>query len=302
MRTLRSCIRQAFRLKQFPGNPGFRRFLRILTGSHLTFFMVSRAATTLEIPSLDDYSTSQLLQNSSIASAEAASTLLTYVTVALFNAEKEYTKGIYILIKLMEVRLENPGHPDQDKMDELITESRISVKALRKKRQDLVMLLSVCQRLVNDAAEAAYMAGADFSGYSTNNKLTSSEAFLKPCEMERVMAESHLAEMEARVIEVESKRAKEEEAEDQQEEEVRDKQEEEVSDRQELEVTSKNKTPEENITEESEPEVMSEKMSDLQTDGDTPVTDSSSGASPDLRMNYVETFNIGSEDESLEDD
>ncbi|XP_061178602.1 uncharacterized protein LOC133187262 [Saccostrea echinata] len=277
-------------MKQFIGNQGFRRLLHILTGSHLTFYMMHRAATTLEIPNLDDYSTSQLLQNSSVASTEAASTLLTYVTMALFNAEKEYVKGVYLLIKLMEVRLENPGHPDQDKMDELIIESRISVKALRKKRQDLVMLLSVCQRLVNDAAEAAYMAGAEFSGYSTNNKLTSSEAFLKPCEMERLMAESHLAEMEARVIEVESKRAKEEEARDKQEEEVKD------------DAAPEIKITEEKVTVQSEPEVVSGTTFDLPPTDGTPVADNSSAASPNVRMNYVETFNIGSEDDSLDDD
>lgn len=178
--------------------------------------------SAMEVPNVDDYAMSKLLQNSSVACAEAASAFLSYVTMALYNTEKEYTKEVYTLIKLIEMRLENPGHPDQDKMEELIVETRIQVKSLKKKRQDLMMLLSVCQRLVNDAAEAAYMAGAEFAGYTTNNKLTSSESFLSPCEIERVIAERHLAELEARVIEVESKRAKEEEERETKQEEVKD--------------------------------------------------------------------------------
>ena len=46
----------------------------------------------VKIPDVDDYAMSRLLQNSSVASAEAASTLLTYVTMALYNAEKEYVQ------------------------------------------------------------------------------------------------------------------------------------------------------------------------------------------------------------------
>ena len=48
----------------------------------------------VKIPDVDDYAMSRLLQNSSVASAEAASTLLTYVTMALYNAEKEYVQVI----------------------------------------------------------------------------------------------------------------------------------------------------------------------------------------------------------------
>ena len=36
--------------------------------------------------------------------------------------------------------------------------------------QDLLMLLSVCQRLVNDAAEAAYMAGKLSQMYSSEDR------------------------------------------------------------------------------------------------------------------------------------
>lgn len=45
------------------------------------------------------------------------------------------TQGINTLSKLIEFRLENPGHPEQDKMEELIVETRINVKSLKKKRQ-----------------------------------------------------------------------------------------------------------------------------------------------------------------------
>lgn len=44
------------------------------------------------MPNVDDYAMSKLLQNSSVASAEAASAFLSYVTMALYNTEKEYTK------------------------------------------------------------------------------------------------------------------------------------------------------------------------------------------------------------------
>nr|XP_034303242.1 diablo homolog, mitochondrial isoform X2 [Crassostrea gigas] len=235
-----------------------------------------------------------------------------FVIMALYNTEKEYTKGIYTLIKLIEMRLENPGHPDQDKMEELIVETRIQVKSLKKKRQDLMMLLSVCQRLVNDASEAAYMAGAEFAGYTTNNKLTSSESFLSPCEIERVIAERHLSELEAHVIEVESKRAKEEEESETKQEEVKDdgnsgEGNEGLNSDSNTRDKKEDVKSEESTAKEKGDQSIDEGMEE--TDIAQKDTSISTETSPEAdnkefipRMDYVETFNIGSQDESMEDD
>ena len=63
------------------------------TANGLNFYTL-----VVKIPDVDDYAMSRLLQNSSVASAEAASTLLTYVTMALYNAEKEYVQVHWNLI------------------------------------------------------------------------------------------------------------------------------------------------------------------------------------------------------------
>ncbi|XP_048780368.2 diablo IAP-binding mitochondrial protein-like [Ostrea edulis] len=290
--------RPLFEMKRLTVNSGCHRVLKIV-GSSLTLCAIP-AASHMEIPNMDDYSTSKLLQNSSVASAESAAALLTYTMVALFSIEKEYTKGVYTLIKLIELRLENPGHPDMDKIDELIVETRINVKTLKKKRQDLVMLLSVCQRLVNDASEAAYMTGAEFAGFTSNSKLTSCETFLKPCELERETAESHLAEMEARVIEVESKRAKVEEGKIKTEEEVEDLTHDGgVMEKMEVEDLTHDGGVMEEKEVNSEQEVVVEKSDLPQTDS-SPTVENDGVGSP--KMSYVETFDIGSKDDSLDDD
>lgn len=153
-----------------------------------------------------------------------------------------------------------------------------------------------------------FVLGAEFAGYTTNNKLTSSESFLSPCEIERVIAERHLAELEARVIEVESKRAKEEEERETKQEEVKD-------DGNSWEVNegvnsdSNTRDKKDVKSDESIAEAKGDKSVDEETDiAEIDISISTeTGPKADKkefipRMDYVETFNIGSKDESLEDD
>ena len=136
-----------------------------------------------------------------------------------------------------------------------------------------------------------YFTGADFSGYTTNNKLANCESFLRPCEPERVVAETSLAELEARVIEVESKRAKEEE------EETEKKVEEDVTD---------------DVNSESSAEATEEKLEENHGKEtlDSPDTNSakqqtrSSDSNLQLHMEYVETctFDTGSKEDLFDDD
>lgn len=154
------------------------------------------------------------------------------------------------------------------------------------------------------------MAGAEFAGYTTNNKLTASESFLSPCEIERVIAEGHLAELEARVIEVETKRAKEEEeAEMRQEEVMGDGNSGEANEG----VNSDSNSREEKVNVKSDGTTEEEKKDRSFDDGmeETNITQTDINTTTMTeadqrefvpRMDYVETFNIGAKDESLEDD
>ena len=136
-----------------------------------------------------------------------------------------------------------------------------------------------------------YFIGADFSGYTTNNKLANCESFLRPCELERVVAETSLAELEARVIEVESKRAKEEE------EEIEKKVEEDVMD--DVNSESSGEATEEKLEENHGKETL-----------DSPDTNSaktqtrSSDSDLELHMEYVETctFDTDSKEDLFDDD
>lgn len=146
--------------------------------------------------------------------------------------------------------------------------------------------------------------GAEFAGYTTNNKLTSSESFLSPCEIERVIAERHLSELEAHVIEVESKRAKEEEESETKhsgegneglnsDSNTRDKKEDVKSE----ESTAKEKG-DQSIDEGMEETDIARKDTSISTE----ISPEADNKEFIPRMDYVETFNIGSQDESMEDD
>lgn len=126
-----------------------------------------------------------------------------------------------------------------------------------------------------------------------------------------MIAERHLAELEARVIEVESKRAKEEEERETKQEEVKD-------DGNSWEVNegvnsdSNTRDKKDVKSDESIAEAKGDKSVDEGTEEmDIAEIDISisteTGPKADKkefipRMDYVETFNIGSKDESLEDD
>lgn len=126
-----------------------------------------------------------------------------------------------------------------------------------------------------------------------------------------MIAERHLAELEARVIEVESKRAKEEEERETKQEEVKDDGNSwEVNEG----VNSDSNTRDKKDVKSDES--IAEAKGDKSVDEGTEETDiaeidisfsTETGPKADKkefipRMDYVETFNIGSKDESLEDD
>lgn len=154
--------------------------------------------------------------------------------------------------------------------------------------------------------------GAEFAGYTTNNKLTSSESFLSPCEIERVIAERHLSELEAHVIEVESKRAKKEEESETKQEEVKDdgnsgEGNEGLNSDSNTRDKKEDVKSEESTAKEKGDQSIDEGMEE--TDIARKDTSISTETSPEAdnkefipRMDYVETFNIGSQDESMEDD
>lgn len=129
-----------------------------------------------------------------------------------------------------------------------------------------------------------------------------------------MIAERHLAELEARVIEVESKRAKEEEEKETKQEEVKD-------DGNSWEVnegvnSDSNTRDKKDVKSDESDKSIAEAKGDKSVDEGTEETDiaeidisisTETGPKADKkefipRMDYVETFNIGSKDESLEDD
>lgn len=126
-----------------------------------------------------------------------------------------------------------------------------------------------------------------------------------------MIAERHLSELEAHVIEVESKRAKEEEESETKQEEVKDDGNSgegneglnsDSNTRDKKDVKSEESTAKEkgdqSIDEGMEETDIAQKDTSISTET-SPEADNKEFIP---RMDYVETFNIGSQDESMEDD
>lgn len=154
--------------------------------------------------------------------------------------------------------------------------------------------------------------GVEFVGYIINNKLISFESFLSLCEIERVIVERYLSEFEVYVIEVEFKRVKEEEESEIKQEEVKnDGNFGEGNEGLNFDSNIRDKKEdvkfEEIIVKEKGDQLIDEGMEEIdivQKDISIFIEISFEVDNKEFifRMDYVEIFNIGFQDEFMEDD
>ncbi|XP_071121510.1 diablo IAP-binding mitochondrial protein-like [Mytilus edulis] len=146
-----------------------------------------------------------LVRNASFAVVESTTAFLSQVTVSLVESCEQYTKALYILMKLMDYRLKVLGNGESEqKIADLIIEARASVNKLKSRNQELQLLYMSAYNLVNEASTAAYTAGSEFHSTVATSMVQSSEVHLSKFQRDLKDAEAELREMEANVIRVES--------------------------------------------------------------------------------------------------
>ncbi|CAG2214777.1 unnamed protein product [Mytilus edulis] len=140
-----------------------------------------------------------LVRNASFAVVESTTAFLSQVTVSLVESCEQYTKALYILMKLMDYRLKVLGNGESEqKIADLIIEARASVNKLKSRNQELQLLYMSAYNLVNEASTAAYCSTV------ATSMVQSSEVHLSKFQRDLKDAEAELREMEANVIRVES--------------------------------------------------------------------------------------------------
>lgn len=190
----------------------FNHGVTTTTGVSLCLLGITKALcnNTEEIvaPDPNTLTTETLLKNSTFNVVESTTSFLSLVTVSLTESCEQYTKALYILIKLMEYRLEVLGNEENEKkISDLIIETRASVNKFKVKNQELQSMYMSAYNLVNEASTAAYTAGSEFHSTVATSLLQSSEIHLSKCRKDLKEAEGQLREMTAKVINAEAKHA-----------------------------------------------------------------------------------------------
>ncbi|CAG2239545.1 unnamed protein product [Mytilus edulis] len=174
---------------------------------HKRAFTLSSCQTTDNITAPDPSTllSETLVRNASFAVVESTTAFLSQVTVSLVESCEQYTKALYILMKLMDYRLKVLGNGESEqKIADLIIEARASVNKLKSRNQELQLLYMSAYNLVNEASTAAYTAGSEFHSTVATSMVQSSEVHLSKFQRDLKDAEAELREMEANVIRVES--------------------------------------------------------------------------------------------------
>ncbi|CAC5411758.1 unnamed protein product [Mytilus coruscus] len=179
------------------------------TGISLCLLEVKKAScqTTDNITAPDPSTllSETLVRNASFAVVESTTAFLSQVTVGLVESCEQYTKALYILMKLMDYRLKVLGNRESEqKIADLIIEARASVNKLKSRNQELQLLYMSAYNLVNEASTAAYTAGSEFHSTVATSMIQSSDVHLSKFQRDLKDAEAEMREMEANVIHVES--------------------------------------------------------------------------------------------------
>ncbi|KAJ8299828.1 hypothetical protein KUTeg_023888 [Tegillarca granosa] len=95
---------------------------------------------SLFVPDPSTLTTEYLVRNAASLTLDSACTLLSNTTIALSDASREYMKCMFVLIKLMEYKLQILGNTDEEnKVWDLILQAKSNLaEAKRKKMLSIV--------------------------------------------------------------------------------------------------------------------------------------------------------------------
>ncbi|KAF6211841.1 hypothetical protein GE061_012357 [Apolygus lucorum] len=116
-----------------------------------------------------------LIQQASSVVTSATSQLLTQSVVAIVDTVEKYRSTVLELIQLVESREQINEGELADELSELITGSRVKASDLKAQLLELQAFMEYVEKLVNSAAETAFLAGAEYSSTSLSESLHSAQ-------------------------------------------------------------------------------------------------------------------------------
>lgn len=146
--------------------------------------------------------TAECLKNASGLSVDSSSAVLSQTVYAVQKIEKEYEELTLVLVRQTEIQLQILGDKEaEEKIADIILETRNKLDAVKQRRQDLQLLFSSAEKLSDAAAEVAFIAGMTFASTSMGERLYSAQAEVRRCLMKSADAEQRLQIIQVKVIE-----------------------------------------------------------------------------------------------------
>ncbi|XP_074660208.1 diablo homolog, mitochondrial-like isoform X1 [Tubulanus polymorphus] len=153
-------------------------------------------------------SNKRLIQNAALATVDASSAMLNQAVMALILVEDEYTKALTKLVALLEKRIQCLGNEfaQQEIWDEII-EARSAVNEGKTKKSHYEQIVEHAEKLLNTAAEAAFVSGSEYASTVAGEHLYSAQVKKEIQRRETERAERELQAMEVKSIKMTSKHA-----------------------------------------------------------------------------------------------
>jgi hypothetical protein len=123
----------------------------------------------LQPPNPNELTHTYLIKNESVATVDAATSLLTQLACSLLQAYDQYRLAVDEVIKLMELNLQVLGEEHKEEMVwDALLQMRADVSYWRTEKESLEAAFSCAERSMEAAAEAAHIAGAVYAGMAAS--------------------------------------------------------------------------------------------------------------------------------------
>ncbi|CAG5133010.1 unnamed protein product [Candidula unifasciata] len=143
---------------------------------------------------------SECLKNAAGLAVDSTSAILSQTVYTVINIEEQYVELVNRLILLLELQLQVLGlGAEEEKVADLILQTRHEISQVYKRKQDLVILFDSVEKLAVTTAEVAFAAGATYASTSIGERLYSAVR-----EIQQLRATSDEADKNLRSVEVQS--------------------------------------------------------------------------------------------------
>ncbi|XP_074660209.1 diablo homolog, mitochondrial-like isoform X2 [Tubulanus polymorphus] len=153
-------------------------------------------------------SNKRLIQNAALATVDASSAMLNQAVMALILVEDEYTKVAKELTATIDYSLQNLDNEfARMKAWNKINDFRDTLSDLKIKREHYEQIVEHAEKLLNTAAEAAFVSGSEYASTVAGEHLYSAQVKKEIQRRETERAERELQAMEVKSIKMTSKHA-----------------------------------------------------------------------------------------------